>query len=237
MLTIPPTTFSDVSLSKLGLDFLDLYHMHWPVASGAGGKQQIYYLKTWEAMVKLLKDGKTRHIGVSNFSPAQLNDLLNSTSTAPHVHQFEIHPYLQQTEYVEWHKKHGIHVTAYSPLGGTNPTYKEGDKPVPLLESNVVNKIAEKRGCTPAQVALQFGISRGTSVIPKAIKKHHIESNFNTTQCILKKKDFKKLAALGEYHHRYNNPAQSWNVPLYEGLEDYDGKHNPAEWFEHKKDL
>lgn len=228
----------DVSLTKLGLDYLDLYHMHWPVSSGAGGKNQIYYLKTWEAMSEQLKAGKTRHIGVSNFSPAQLEDLLNNTSTPPQVHQFEVHPYLQQTEFLDWHSKRGIHVTAYSPLGGTNPTYKEGDKPEPLLRSTTVNKIAAKRGCTPAQVALQFGISRGTSVIPKSVKKDHIESNFNATRCVLKKQDFKKLADLGAYHHRYNNPAKSWDVPLYEGLEDFDGKHKRAKWFDgHKKDL
>ncbi|CAK1364758.1 unnamed protein product [Cercospora beticola] len=223
----------DLSLQKLGLDYLDLYHMHWPVASGAGGKNQIYYLKTWESMVKQFEAGKTRHIGVSNFSPKQLTDLLNNTSTPPHVHQFETHPYLQQKEWVEWHANHNIHVTAYSPLAGTNPTYKEGDKPEPLLRSPVLHKIAKKRGCTPAQVALQWGMSRGTSVIPKSIHKEYIEGNFHASECVLKKKDFKKLSKLGEYFHRYNNPSESWQVPLYEGLEDSDGKHKPATWFKH----
>ncbi|KAI5362437.1 Putative aldo/keto reductase, aldo-keto reductase, NADP-dependent oxidoreductase [Septoria linicola] len=227
----------DLSLKKLGLDYLDLYHMHWPVASGAGGENQIYYLKTWEAMVKQFKAGKTRHIGVSNFGPDQLTDLLNNTSTAPHVHQFELHPYLQQKEWVEYHSKLGIHVTAYSPFAGTNPTYTPGDKPVPLLQSKVLNKIAKKRGCTAAQVALQWGMSRGTSVIPKSIKRTHIESNFHATQCVLKAKDLHKLEKLGEYHHRYSNPSKKWDVPLYKGLEDYDGKHKAAKWFKHKEDL
>ncbi|KAF2215361.1 hypothetical protein CERZMDRAFT_116742 [Cercospora zeae-maydis SCOH1-5] len=188
----------ELSLQKLGLDYLDLYHMHWPVASGAGDKNQIYYLKTWESMVKQFEAGKTHHIG---------------------------------KEWVEWHAKHNIHVTAYSPLAGTNPTYKEGDKPEPLLRSPVLHKIAKKRGCTPAQVALQWGMSRGTSVIPKSIHKEYMEGNFHASECVLKKKDFKKLAKLGEYFHRYNNPSKSWDVPLYEGLEDSDGKHKPATWF------
>lgn len=111
----------DQTLTDLGLDYLDLYHMHWPVASTPHG-DEIFFVETWKAMIQLLQSGKTRHIGVSNFSPAQLEKLLNSTMHPPSVHQMELHPYLQQSEWVAFHKTHGIHVTAYSPLGGTNPT-------------------------------------------------------------------------------------------------------------------
>ncbi|CAK4021505.1 Aldo-keto reductase family 4 member C10 [Lecanosticta acicola] len=221
----------DASLQKLGLQYLDLYHMHWPVADTLFGGKEVSYLDTWGAMALLPQKGKTRHIGVSNFSPAQLEDLLKHTSSPPAVHQMESHPYLQQEAYLEWHRNHSIHVTAYSPLGGTNPTYDESEGPEALLKSKTVNKIAKKRGCTPAQVALQWGMSRGTSVIPKSIHRDYISQNFHAPECVLKKKDLKKLAKLGEERKRYNNPSKSWGVDLYEGLEDADGKGGKARWF------
>lgn len=192
--------------------------MHWPVANGHSGNK-IDYLDTYAAMTLLVDKGKTKHIGVSNFDPEQLTNLLNHTTHPPAVHQMELHPYLPQRDWLAFHAEHRIHVTAYSPLGGTNPTYDKGDPPQ-LLNNTVVLKIAEKRGCTPAQVALTWGINRGTSVIPKSSHKERITENFNTYECDLKKKDIEKLDKLGEkYLHRYNNPSKSWGVDLYEGLE------------------
>ena len=212
------------TLSDLGLDYLDLYHMHWPVASSSSGKNKISYLDTWEAMILLLETGKVRHIGISNFSPAQLDTLLNSTTHKPFAHQMELHPYLQQNDWLAYHDTHGIHVTAYSPLAGTNPTYdsnKPADKAPPeLLGSKAVKKIAEKRGCTTAQVALAWGMSRGTSVIPKSSHKARIEENFGSEECELEDGDYDVLAKLGKEHtYRYNNPSKGWGVDLYEGLE------------------
>ncbi|EME45660.1 hypothetical protein DOTSEDRAFT_52883 [Dothistroma septosporum NZE10] len=224
----------DASLHKLGLTYLDLYHMHWPVADKLFGGKEINYLDAWSGMVLLKAKGKTRHIGISNFSPKQLEDLLNHTSIPPEVHQMELHPYLQQNEWIDFHKNHSIHVTAYSPLGGTNPTYgKKGkkDDPEPLLKSDVIHKIAKKRDCSPAQVVLQWGLLRGTSVIPKSVHKNYIKENFKATECSLKEKDIKKIDKLGKYHHRYNNPSESWEVPLYEGLEDEDGKHRKSKFW------
>jgi len=219
------------TLEDLGVNYLDLYLMHWPVAQGLFGRRKIEYRDTWAAMALLLEKGSTRHIGVSNFDPEQLEGLLNHTSHPPSVHQMELHPYLQQTDWVEWHTKRGIHVTAYSPFAGTNPTYNPGD-PAPLLQNKVVKKIAAKRGCTPAQVALVWGMSRGTSVIPKGQKKTHIEDNIGSLECInkLKDKDLDKITEkLGKEHHRFNNPAKSWGVDLYKGLEDSRGKHKRHE--------
>jgi len=211
----------DTSIGKLGIGYLDLYHMHWPVAND--DINYINYLDTYAAMEQLLEKGKTRHIGVSNFSPHQMETLLDNTSHPPSVHQMELHPYLQQNEFIKYHAKHGIHVTAYSPLAGTNPTYDRG--PTPLLENKVINKIADKRSCTPAQVALIWGMSRGTSVIPKTSHLERATENLHSVECILKKKDLEKIDALGEEHHRYNNPSKGWGVDLYEGLEDSKGEH------------
>jgi len=213
------------TLQNLGLEYLDLYHMHWPVADN----NKIEYKDTWAAMTLLVDQGHVRHVGVSNFSPEQLKDLLNSTSHPPSVHQMELHPYLQQSDWVKWHAEHGIHVTGYSPFAGSNPTYSPGEPPQ-LLQNDVVTKIAKKRECTPAQVSLVWGMSRGTSVIPKSSHAARIVQNFGALKCVLKGKDVEELNGLGEYHHRFNNPSKSWGLGLYKGLEDYDGKHKEASW-------
>jgi len=222
--TTAPASGIDTTLKSLGVGYLDLYHMHWPVSQGTFGGNSIEYRDTWAAMGLLLEKGLTRHIGVSNFDPEQLKDLLKHTANPPSVHQMELHPYLPQSEWIEFHEKHGIHVTAYSPLAGTNPTYDNSD-PTALLNNTVVHKIAEKRGCTPAQVALAWGLSRGTSVIPKSQHKERISENFGTLECKLKGKDMEKMEKLGKAHHRYNNPSKSWKVDLYVGLEDASGDH------------
>ena len=214
----------DDTLRKLGVGYLDLYHMHWPVASGHFYGNTIDYLDTWAAMTLLLQKGRTKHIGVCNFDPHQMSVLLNHTSHPPSVHQMELHPYLQQNDWVERHEKLGIHVTAYSPFAGTNPTYDPG-APAQLLKNKVLAKIADRRGCTPAQVALQWGMTRGTSVIPKTSHKDRVYENLRSVECVLKKKDLEKIDALGKAHYRFNNPAENWGVPLYEGLEDSLGEH------------
>ncbi|TKA63543.1 hypothetical protein B0A55_11352 [Friedmanniomyces simplex] len=217
--TNAPESAIDTTLKKLGLTYLDLYHMHWPVSQSTFGTNTIEYRDTWAAMGLLLEKGKTRHIGVSNFDPEQLKDLLNHTSHPPSVHQMELHAYLPQTDWLKFHEDHGIHVTAYSPLAGTNPTYNYPDDLEPLLKNPVLRKIAEKRGCTPAQVALAWGMGRGTSVIPKSQHKEYIEQNFGSLECVLKGKDVEKIDQLGGAKHRFNNPSKGWKVELYKGLE------------------
>lgn len=108
-----------------------------------------------------------------------------------------MHPYLAQTKWLNTHRDHGIHVTSYSPLAGTNPTYDPG-APEQLLKNKKVVNIAEKRGCTPAQVVLAWGLSRGTSVIPKSSHLERITENFHALECVLKKKDLKKIDKLGK---------------------------------------
>ncbi|KAL8825039.1 MAG: hypothetical protein Q9191_004660 [Dirinaria sp. TL-2023a] len=213
----------DITLADLGLEYLDLYLMHWPVSS-ADGPSKLEYLDTWHAMEKLLDTGKVRYIGVSNFDPPQLKDLIEHSRTKPAVHQFELHPYLQQTKWVQWHKDHGIHVTAYSPLANVNPTYgapSDEDDPPLLLANEVLTNIALIRGCTPAQVALAWGIHRGTSVIPKSSHALYIEENFRSTSCALQDSDYEEITDLGKkYLKRFNNPSDGYGVPLFKGLDD-----------------
>lgn len=188
-------------------------------------------------MSLLLATGTVRHIGICNFSPAQLDALIASTGglVKPYAHQFELHPYLPQTEFVEWHQKHGIAVTAYSPLANMNPTY-DGKSTTsslgvhsittqevvpPLLQNDVVLTIAKKRNCTPAQVALAWNLQRDVIVIPKSAHASRIAENLaSEKECILKPQDIEALKHLPI--KRYNNPSKDYGVKLFQGLEDSD---------------
>lgn len=176
-------------------------------------------------MEKLLDTGKVRNIGVSNFSPHQLYQLLSQTTIKPAVHQLEVHPYLQQIEFIQWHKNNGIDVTAYSPLANLNPIYgspgESKDAPPSLLVNKDITEIAKDRGCTNAQVALAWGMGRGTSVIPKSQHADRIKENFAAANCKLEEEDYITVEKLGKkYLKRFNNPSDGWGVQLYEGLED-----------------
>ncbi|RDW71908.1 aldo reductase-3 [Coleophoma crateriformis] len=170
------------TLEDLGLEYLDLYLMHWP---------------TWKSMIALPKS-KVLNIGIANFSPAQLSDLISSTGVKPSVHQMELHPYLQQSAWVATHKTLGIAVTAYSPLAHSTPTThgsehsaesvdveEDGEEEreiPPLLRNPVMLEIAAARNCTPAQVALAWGMGRGTSVIPKSSHPERILENLQAAE-------------------------------------------------------
>ncbi|KAF2841581.1 Aldo/keto reductase [Patellaria atrata CBS 101060] len=215
------------TLKDLGLDYLDLYLMHWPVGNAPiTGKLRFDYIETWHAMEKLLDTGKVRNIGVSNFSRGQLHRLIKSSKVKPAVHQMELHPYLHQEKWIRMHQAHGIAVTAYSPLGNMNPTYHDDDSddtesPPLLLKNPVILNIARKRSCTAAQVALAWGMSRGTSVIPKSSHEDHIRENIGATECHLQKEDFREIVEVGrKWSTRFNNPGEGWGVHLFEGLED-----------------
>ncbi|KAL8947684.1 MAG: hypothetical protein Q9222_006068 [Ikaeria aurantiellina] len=210
------------TLADLGVDYLDLWLMHWPVASWPNHQDTENYIDAWQVMAKLQKAGRVRNIGVSNFSPAQVKDLIATTGTKPAVHQFEIHPYLPQSDWIKWHSDHGIAVTAYSPFANTNPTYTPEDDDPPLLLTNpVLLRIAARRRCTTAQVALVWGMSRGTIVIPKSSHADHIKENLGALECTLKSVDLDSIDYQSEtYLRRFNNPSKSYGVKLFQGLED-----------------
>ncbi|CRK42195.1 hypothetical protein BN1723_018976, partial [Verticillium longisporum] len=177
----------DQSLADLGTDYVDLYLIHWPVSfSKPAEKKQRFPLaadggvdvidvpasETWKAMEALVKKGKIRSIGVSNFSRARIEDLLKNAEIKPAVNQIEAHPYLQQPELLEWSKQQDILITAYSPSGNNIYNLPKA------LDDPEVAAIAKEVGRQPAQVLIQWAVQRGTVVLPKSVTPSRIEENF-----------------------------------------------------------
>lgn len=136
----------DASLKDLGLDYVDLFLIHWPVAFKTGddmfpkqdGKMALEktdFVNTYKEMEKLQKSGKTKAIGVSNFSRNEIEAVLSHCSIKPAVHQMELHPWLQQKEFTAWHKSQDIHITQYSPFGNSNEIYDSGENLGKLIVS------------------------------------------------------------------------------------------------------
>ncbi len=148
----------NTSLKKMGLEYLDLYLIHWPVE----GK----YTETWRALEDLYKDGKIKAIGVSNFQISHLENLLKTAEIKPMINQIELHPKLAQTELRDFAAKHDMHIEAWAPLmqGG-------------LFENGVLNELAAKHGKSVAQIVLRWHLQNGIIVIPKSTKPHRIKEN------------------------------------------------------------
>ena len=152
----------DVSLGKLGLDYLDLYLIHWPSPA------RDLYLETWRAFETLYADGRVRAIGVSNFLPEHLQRVLDLGGTVPAVNQIGVHPALQQRAIIEFNDAHGIRTEAWSPLAkGT------------VLADPVITAIAARTGRTPAQVVLRWHLQQGRIVIPKSVTPSRIAENLD----------------------------------------------------------
>ncbi|KAK9477814.1 NADP-dependent oxidoreductase domain-containing protein [Lipomyces japonicus] len=210
------------TLSDLGVDYLDLYLIHWPVAFKSGDDplpvdadgvfelEENNYIETYKGVEKLLKTGKVRSIGVSNFTEKKLQKLLDATSVVPAVNQIEAHPYLQQTELFEFHKKHGIIIEAYSPLGN-NLTNEPR-----TVDDPKVKEIADRVGISPAQALISWAVQRGQVVLPKSVTPARIEQNLKTVR--LPDAEFEALNAL-EKHKRYNFPKE-WGVDIFEEVGD-----------------
>jgi 2,5-diketo-D-gluconate reductase A len=152
----------DRSLERLGLEYVDLYLIHWPVPRAGR------YVETWEALCELKSDGRARSIGVSNFLPEHLERIIEASRVTPVLNQIELHPRLQQSELRALHSEHRIATEAWSPLG-------KGQ----LLGDETIREIASAHGRTPAQVVLRWHVQLGNVVIPKSVTPERIEENFH----------------------------------------------------------
>ncbi len=169
----------DASIAKLGVDYLDLYLIHWPVPEANA------YVDTFKAFAKLRDEGSIRSIGVSNFEPEHLRILIDATGIVPAVNQIELHPLLPQRELREVHASLGVATEAWSPLG-------QGS----LLQNPTVTTLAEAHGKTPAQVLIRWHIQLGNIVIPKSVNPDRIVSNFDVFDFELSEQDMTSIASL-----------------------------------------
>ncbi|WP_435260519.1 aldo/keto reductase [Streptomyces sp. 1222.5] len=167
----------DTSLTKLGLEYLDLYLLHWPVPASADKA-----VASYQATEKLLADGRVRAIGVCNYSPAHLRHLMERTQVVPAVNQVELHPYFTQQPLRAFDTEHGIVTQSWSPIGGVNLYARPEADPASVknpLTHPTVTGLAEKYGKTPAQIVLRWHIEHGLSPIPKSVTAHRIAENIN----------------------------------------------------------
>ncbi|MBG9775885.1 aldo/keto reductase [Brevibacillus laterosporus] len=171
----------ETSLDKLGLEYLDLYLIHWPVK----GK----YKEAWRALEKLYKDGRVKAIGVSNFQIHHLEDLMEEAEIKPMINQVEFHPYLTQKELITFCRAHNIQMEAWSPL-------MQGQ----LLDNPVLQEIADKHGKTVAQVILRWDLQHGVITIPKSTKEHRIVENASVFDFELTQEEMDRIDALNQNH-------------------------------------
>ena len=200
------------SLEKLQMDYVDLFLLHWPMAAekdqknmpklGADGK---YVIKkgltenpepTWRAMEELYAAGKARAIGVSNWTIPGLKKLLQMAKVKPAVNQIEIHPFLPNTELVEFCLSHGILPEAYSPLGSQDQVPNTGEK---VRTNPALNEVAKRSGNTLVQVLLAWGLRRGYVVLPKSSTPSRIDSNLQVPT--LSDADFGAVNKVAEGRH------------------------------------
>ena len=169
----------DVSLKKLNLEYIDLYLIHWPEK---GSRQEI-----WSALERIKKEGRSLSIGVSNFAPKHLNEILINANFTPAVNQIEMSPFLHQQEISSFCKKENIHLTGYCPLArGTR------------FNNPLLCRVAEETNKTAAQVMIRWAIQNGNTVIPKSVRPKRIEENADVFDFELREDQIKILDELEE---------------------------------------
>ena len=184
----------DASLDRLGLDYVDLYLIHWPVPS------QDRYVEAWKALEQLRETSRTRSIGVSNFLAPHLERLLAETETVPAVDQIELHPYHQQPATAAFAEEHGIAILAGGPLG-------QGK--YPLLELPQVTDAATAHGVTPAQVVIRWHLQRGHIVFPKSNRRERMAENFDVFGFELTEDEVSAITALEREGRMGSHPDES----------------------------
>uniref|UniRef100_A0A3B4GQF4 Alcohol dehydrogenase [NADP(+)] A-like n=1 Tax=Pundamilia nyererei TaxID=303518 RepID=A0A3B4GQF4_9CICH len=199
------------SLADLGLSYLDLYLMHWPIAFQRGKElmprkedgsicySDTHYRDTWTAMESLVDRGLVKAIGLSNFNARQTDDIISMARHKPIVNQVECHPYLSQADLLSHCRSVGVCVTAYSPLGSGDRPWASANEPS-LLADPRLGAIAQRYKKTPAQVILRWHIQRGVVCIPKSVTPSRIQQNLNVFDFSLSEEDTKSIESF--YHNK-----------------------------------
>ncbi|TMI44912.1 aldo/keto reductase [Candidatus Bathyarchaeota archaeon] len=181
----------DESLRRLGLKYLDLYLIHWPVPEIRN--------ESWQALTQLLRDGKCRSIGVSNYTIQHLTELFDKSEIAPMVNQVEFSPFLYQKQLLDYCEKNKIQVEAYSPL-------TQGEK----LNHQKIQQIAKRHDKTPAQVLIRWSLQHNLVTIPKSVREERIKENSQVFDYNLTNDDMRILDSLNE---NFRNSWDPTNAP------------------------
>ncbi|MGB6103166.1 MAG: aldo/keto reductase [Pusillimonas sp.] len=184
------------SLEKLGLDYVDLYLIHWPVP------QNGLFVEAWESMIQLRDEGRAKSIGVCNFNISHLQALLDETGVLPVLNQIELHPHFQQAELRDFHAEHGIITEAWSPLGRGR-----------LLNDATLTRIARKHQRSAAQVILRWHTQLGNMVIPKSVHADRLRENFHIFDFVLEDADMAAIAALDRPDGRDGPDPETFYLP------------------------
>ena len=171
----------ELSAKKLGLDYLDMFLIHWPVP------KQDKYVDAWRALVELKAQGRIRSIGVSNFLPEHIDQIMDATGVLPAVNQVELHPKYQQRDIRAFHAEHSIALECYSPLGSGS-----------VLDDPVLGEIAKKHGRSVSQVILRWELDQGLIVIPKSTHADRIRQNIDVFGFSLDDEDRARVDALDD---------------------------------------
>ncbi len=181
------------SFNELGLDYIDLYLIHWPIPKGHESDYAELNDGTWKAFNELKAQGLIRSVGVSNFLPEHIERLYNASGVLPVINQIELHPALPQWETVEYCKSKGIAVEAWRPI------LKGEANAVPQL-----NEIAAKHGVTPTQVCLRWELQRGIIPLPKSVTPSRIAQNADVYGFSLDDEDMQKIASITERRYGFH---------------------------------
>jgi 2,5-diketo-D-gluconate reductase A len=178
------------SLGLLGLNYLDLYLIHWPAP-----KRGLLYVESWKAMERLKNEGVVKSIGVCNFHPHHIDEILKIAQHPPVMNQIEVHPFLTQDTVIEYNTKHAILTQAWSPLARGQ-----------ILDDPLVSRIALEHGKSSSQIVLRWHIQRGTAVIPKSTSKDRIIENLNVFDFELSENQMREISSLNRNYRTGVDP-------------------------------